>query len=52
VKDRMERQKRWKLCKGDYFSNGHACGYGRIEQDFLQDGLEYSIDTSIPELII
>lgn len=33
-------------------SNGHRCGYRRMEEDFLQGGLEYSVDTSIPELII
>jgi len=33
---------RWKIRKGDYGSNGHTCGYRRMEEDFLQDGLEYS----------
>lgn len=44
--------KRWKLLKGDYGSNGDTCGYRRMEEDFVQDGREYSTDTSILELII
>jgi hypothetical protein len=52
VKDRMEIPTDGKISKGDYNSNGHTCGYRRMEEDFVQDGLEYSIDTSIPELII
>ena len=51
-KGRDGETKRWKIHKGDHGINGHRCGYRRMEEDFLQDGLEYSIDTSIPQLII
>jgi hypothetical protein len=44
--------KRCKINKGDHSSNGHRCGYRRMEEDFVQDGVEYSVDTSIHELII
>jgi hypothetical protein len=47
----MERPKDGKYVKGTT-AVMDTCGCRRIGEGFLQDGLEYSIYTSIPELII